>query len=124
MMMNFETATNIDNTSLRGDIKITYTELESIFGIPTVRPPIGEKTQAEWWLEFSDGTIATIYDWRSMYPVEEVTEWNIGGFNRDSVIQVEQVIEEHRNKDVVTIFDTDSESVSSSSLSVKEIPDD
>ena len=45
------------------------------------------KTDVNWGLEFEDGTIATIYNWKNGknycgergLPVEDITEWHIGG---------------------------------------------
>jgi hypothetical protein len=88
--------TEVGGTHLQGSIDITYTELLDIFASPSHVPPVGEKTQAEWWLLFPDGTIATIYDWKSMYPTEDVRTWNIGGKDKDAEYQVKQAVEEHR----------------------------
>jgi hypothetical protein len=45
------------------------------------------KCDAEWYVEFDDGTVATIYNWKNgrnylgddAPPVEAITSWNIGG---------------------------------------------
>lgn len=68
----------IHGTSYKGVVNTTYGHLVSVLGEPHLRD--GDKTQAEWMLEFEDGTIATIHDWKEYdTPVEEVTEWHIGG---------------------------------------------
>ena len=100
--------TEINGTSLQGFIEITYAELVDIFGEPshTHTPEVLEKTQAEWWLLFSDGTIATIYDWKRYgSPVEGCTEWNIGGKDMDAEYQVTQAVKETRDISVGTLFD-------------------
>ena len=107
-MMTFEKlncGTEVGGTSLQSTIAITYAELVDIFGQPSHIPQAGEKTQAEWWLLFTDGTIATIYDWKSIYPVEEVTTWNIGGKDMDAEYQVKQTVQETREISVGTLFD-------------------
>ena len=108
--MNFEKiddGTEINGTSLQGFVEATYEELVDIFGEPshTHTPEELEKTQAEWWLLFSDGTIATIYDWKSIYPPEEVPTWNIGGHDMDAEYQVKQAIKEALDVSVGTLFD-------------------
>lgn len=61
----------------------------------------GYKSQVEWSIEFEDGTIATIYDWKEgdCYHGEgqgkhfsKVTEWHIGGFNEKAELRVLEVI--------------------------------
>ena len=109
--MNFEKLTDgteVNGTSLQGFVETTYEELVDIFGEPslTYTPEELEKTQAEWWLLFSDGTIATIYDWkRYNSPVEGCTEWNIGGMDNDAEFQVKQRIKETRDISAGTLFD-------------------
>ena len=98
--------TEVGGTSLQGTIAITYAELVDIFGQPSYIPEAGEKTQAEWWLLFTDGTIATIYDWKKYgTPVEDVVVWNIGGKDMDAEYQVKQVVREIREISVGTLFD-------------------
>lgn len=106
--MIFEKITDgdeVNNTSLQGSIDITYDVLVAVFGEPSHNPIAGEKTQVEWWLLFSDGTIATIYDWKSIYPPEEVPTWNIGGHDMDAEYQVKQTIKEALDVSVGTLFD-------------------
>ena len=71
----------------RGSIIATYDRLVELFGQPYATNC--GKTQVEWDIEWSDGTISTIYDWKcNDYEPEEVTEWNIGG---DSYISADHV---------------------------------
>ena len=73
-------------TSYMGSVKTTYNRLVEIFGEPHLRD--GDKTTAEWVLEFQDGTIATIYDWKlSETPTYEYN-WHVGGFSKDAVDKV------------------------------------
>jgi hypothetical protein len=41
----------------------------------------GDKTNMEWDMETSDGTVFTIYDWKNYRGIEmnEVVKWHIGG---------------------------------------------
>jgi hypothetical protein len=62
----------------RGSVLTTYDRLVELFGQPYATNC--GKTQVEWDIEWSDGTISTIYDWKCYdYEPEEITEWNIGG---------------------------------------------
>ena len=71
----------------RGSVIATYDRLVELFGQPYVTNC--GKTQVEWDIEWSDGTISTIYDWKcNDYEPEEVTEWNIGG---DSYLSADHV---------------------------------
>jgi hypothetical protein len=65
---------------LAGYIKgATYWDLVQKFGYPQLGSPDG-KTQANWELKDSNGHEITIYDWKKYNtPVEEVTDWNVGG---------------------------------------------
>ena len=77
-----------NGTSGRGEIECSYSRLLAVFG----EPELGDeyKTQAEWTVATPAG-IATIYDWKqgdcyhgegNGTPVEQVTQWSIGGHNR------------------------------------------
>lgn len=71
---------NISGTSLQGYFTATYNEVVAKFG----KPDQGyDKTTVEWFIKFEDGTVATIYDWKSESPAhypDEPYEWHIGGF--------------------------------------------
>ena len=102
-MMNFEVKNNdysvSNGTCLQGYIRADFDELVAAFG----EPGNGDeyKTDAEWIIEFNDGTVATIYNWKDGYnycgedglPVECITEWHIGGNGQRSVDLVESVLE-------------------------------
>jgi len=80
---------SVVGTSLIGEIDVSYKQLVKVFGKPDKGD--GYKTEAEWRLKFEDGTIATIYDYKSSktydpeygLPVEEIRDWHIGGFPED-----------------------------------------
>jgi len=93
--MWYETMTKGGNgTFFVGYVLATYSELVAAFGRPL--PGDGEKTQAEWVIEFRDDEdrlhVATIYDWRRSEPAEQVTLWNVGGYKFDVVGMVEDAI--------------------------------
>ena len=77
---------DVCGTSLRGYIDVKYSTLVSKFGEPHYDGD-GEKTDVEWDIEFEDGTVAVIYNWKDGpnylggrgTPVESIEEWHIGG---------------------------------------------
>jgi hypothetical protein len=67
---------NINGTSLIGYVKTTYANLVEQLG----EPERGwDKSTAHWSVEASDGTVATIYDWKTDFTPEYEYEWHIGG---------------------------------------------
>lgn len=73
-----------EGTGLRGYVKTTYAQLVRTFGEPHSKGD-GYKVDAEWIVRIN-GTLTTIYNWKNgpsysgpSSPVEEITEWNIGG---------------------------------------------
>ena len=74
--MRFTTDANRNGTSLKGYVTATYAELVATFGEPEAG---GDKTTAEWALEFEDGTVATIYDWKTYETPLDTYAWHIGG---------------------------------------------
>ena len=80
----------VDGTHLQGYITATYAELVRVFGEPD--EGCDGKTRAEWGLRFPEGTIATIYDWKSDLPVQSVSQWNVGGHFARAVQHVENAL--------------------------------
>ena len=66
----------------QGYVLTTYDNLVTRFGPPDFVG--GDKTNVEWRLEFEDGTIATIYDWKEPKIPEGEYEWHIGGFHQSA----------------------------------------
>jgi hypothetical protein len=85
MTIQFENArfTSASGTCLQGYIETTYDELVSVFGEPTTLE--GDKVTAEWTIKFSDGTVATIYDWKQLETPMEYYPWHIGGYTQRAV---------------------------------------
>jgi hypothetical protein len=88
--MKFTKDAIVGGTSLQGHIVTTYFELVEKFGEPDFIG--GDKITAEWALEFADGTVATIYDWKYGETPLHKAEWNIGGKNKESVYRVYEVM--------------------------------
>jgi hypothetical protein len=89
--MKFTKDAIVNGTSLQGHITTTYAELVEKFGEPNCFG--GDKITVEWALEFGDGTVATIYDWKYGETPMHKTEWNIGGKNSDAVFRVYEFME-------------------------------
>lgn len=84
--MKFQYTDAIEGTSLQGFVKTTYAKLTSIFGEPNWGPT--DKTNSEWVLEFSDGTVATIYDWMMDSTPHGEYNWHVGGHSRAALYHV------------------------------------
>jgi len=75
--MKFSKDAYADGTSLQGYVTAYYHELVEVFGEPDLTN--GDKVTAEWCLEFEDGTVATIYDWKEYETPMGSYRWHIGG---------------------------------------------
>ena len=83
---------------LQGYITADYDRFVELFGEPTIGDEY--KIDAEWIVEFDNGTVATIYNWKNGRnylghegdPVEVITDWHIGGYNRQAVSLIEDVL--------------------------------
>ena len=75
----------VNGTSLQGYINATYDQLVERFGQPEGG---GDKTTVEWMLQFEDGTVATIYDWKVDETPTYMYNWHIGGKNKNAVTRV------------------------------------
>lgn len=91
--MSFHTHNNhpeidICNTTLVGTIQATKAQLIKAFGNPINY--YGDRITTEWRLKFSDGQVATIYDWKlcTTPPDETVIAWCIGGMDRTVVPKI------------------------------------
>jgi hypothetical protein len=73
--------------SLIGYLTADFDKLVEILGEDYEEGGDG-KTQANWDIYFEDGSHATIYDWMEYAPLEEVTEWHIGGLDSSVVPKV------------------------------------
>jgi hypothetical protein len=88
---------NLNGTSLIGYIDIEYDKLVSLLGEPTIGDEY--KVDAQWNIEFEDGLIANIYNWRDGknyngdegLDVTEITDWHIGGHKKDVVDRIHNI---------------------------------
>jgi hypothetical protein len=87
-----------NGTYLQGSITTTYAKLKALFGQP--HNGDGYKVDAEWELEFADGTIATIYNWKDGknyngkdgLPKTKITDWHIGGNDKKAIQKLEELL--------------------------------
>lgn len=88
--MNFIKDINASGTHLQGTILTTYDKLVKVFGEPDFLSKDGDKVTCEWDIQFSDGTIATIYDWKEYETPLHIYDWHIGGKSSDAVDRVRE----------------------------------
>ena len=73
---------NTDHTSYVGEIFCSFDTLVATFGEPILLHG-DHKTDAIWNIEFDDGSVAAIYNWRGGIsgglPVTQNMSWHIGG---------------------------------------------
>lgn len=89
---------NCGGTSLVGEIKVDYSKLKQTFGQPTESD--GYKSDAEWEVEFENGVVATIYNWKNGKnycgkngtPKTKITNWHVGGESTEAVKLVKQAL--------------------------------
>jgi len=81
-----------EDTCRQGSVYATFDRLVSLFGEPFGSSGDG-KVQAMWQVKFSDGTIATIYDYKEYdTAVEDVTCWSVGGHSERAEELVEAIL--------------------------------
>jgi hypothetical protein len=85
--------TDANGTSLQGYVEAYYHQLVEVFGEPEGG---GDKTTVEWCLQFADGTVATIYDWKEYETPMGLYRWHIGGKNRRAVGLVQQAFNQNK----------------------------
>lgn len=104
--MNFKTHNQIEidinGSCLQGEVTATYAELCDLFG--SHHDGDGYKVDAEWYVQFDDGTIATIYNWKNGknyegengLPLEQIDSWHIGGNSKQAETNVQIALDLHR----------------------------
>ena len=101
--MKFEKAngSNANGTCYQDIVYTDYESLVGVFGKPNYGPLASDdddKVTCEWILKFQDGTIATIYDWKTYSGTPMGTYgWHIGGFDKGASIRVREALLLHDN---------------------------
>ena len=91
---------DLGGTSVIDCIDISYDELIKVFGEPMKCSSDG-KTDAEWEIEFEDGTVSAIYNYKDGEnylgkrgkKTKDIRDWHIGGHNQKSYDYVIKAIE-------------------------------
>jgi hypothetical protein len=99
---NQDATLDINGTHLQGHIDAKYSELVDLFGKPTNGD--GYKVDAEWIVKFADGTLSTIYNYKTGKnycgkagkATEQITDWHVGGVTIQSLNSVQIAIDLHR----------------------------
>lgn len=95
--MNYTTLDDMmatNGTHLVGTAITDFFTICNIFGEPQ-RYMDADKVQVEWAIQFDDGKVATIYDWKEYTtPAEMVTDWHIGGHDPEVALRVKQILRE------------------------------
>jgi len=105
LVENFKPCTDwrkLNGTSLIGCVNVSYALLVELFGVPH-NDGDGHKTDAEWDLEFEDGTVITIYNYKdgknycgySGLAVEDITYWHVGGKENRALRLIDACINEY-----------------------------
>jgi hypothetical protein len=67
----------VAGTGLIGHIHATYDDLVKAFGRPDT--DAADKWTVQWIIQFDDGTVATIYDWKTDATPKGPYMWHVGG---------------------------------------------
>lgn len=84
-----------NGTSLQDAFTPHYSELVAAFGEPLRWNDENSdgKVQAEWIIQFEDGKIGTVYDWKEYgTPVELVRDWHIGGKDQETAARIRAIV--------------------------------
>ena len=89
---------NVAGTHFQGYIKARYSKLVELFGESW--DVDDGKTDANWYIRFEDGTVATIYNWQDGYnycgedglDVKYIGQWNVGGHSAKALALVKSVL--------------------------------
>ena len=87
------------DTRYIGIVNVSFDKLVKVFDEPDICED--NRTDVQWYLEFEDGTLASIYNWKngknflgnSGLLVNNITKWNIGGVNDNAVLRVKKALE-------------------------------
>lgn len=95
--MKFEKDANINMTSFKGYVISNFSELTAVFGQPDDGPDADcDKVTCCWRLQFEDGEVASIYDWKERHTPYQRYDWHIGGHSEVVVERIQSILDEHR----------------------------
>jgi hypothetical protein len=99
-----------NGTHLQGYIACNYNQLVDLFGAPVPEQiNAGYKVDWEWNIEFSDGTIATIYNWKngpnycgsSGLHATLITKWHVGGFSKQALWHLQSILNDTPSASII-----------------------
>jgi hypothetical protein len=99
---NEDDSINSNMTCLRGHITTSYANLVQVFGEPMADGFDDYKSDAEWVVQFEDGLVATIYNYKNGKnycgdqgtPTHLIKDWNIGGHDTAVVAYIKDALKE------------------------------
>ena len=99
---NEDDSLDTNMSCLRGYVTATYAQLVGTFGEPLKEGFDDYKCDAEWIVQFEDGLVATIYNWKNGInycgsqgtPTAMINEWHIGGHDLSVVNHVKDALRE------------------------------
>jgi hypothetical protein len=92
--MKYTVTNNYDDaamTSLVGYVNTTYARLVEVFGKPIIGSSDG-KTNSEWIIKFTNGEVATIYNYKTGTTPTDDYDWHIGGRKKWVVAAVSALV--------------------------------
>lgn len=108
-MHKFTRGAEVIRTAYRGEIDTTYGELVEVFGPPDYGPDHYDldSVTCEWRLRFEDGTVASIYDYKSGLVYTQMVRypWHVGGHTERAWDLVMDQIRWHRDPLVRMVLD-------------------
>ena len=103
--MKFTNDANIHMTAFRGYVIARYDELVGAFGEPDDGPDADlDKVTCCWRLQFEDGVVVSIYDWKEQQTPYQRYDWHIGSkaqYASESVERVHQILDQYRKQQEV-----------------------
>ena len=103
--MNFQThndkEVNDIGTCRVGTVDIGFYQIKRVFGKPVPTEDCDYKSEAEWRIEFEDGVVATIYDYKVGKKYEgnyygtaktKITHWHVGGHDEIALERIKKLL--------------------------------
>lgn len=100
---NEDDSISVNGTHGLGHIHATYAQLVGTFGEPLKEGFDDYKSDAEWIVQFEDGLVATIYNWKNGFnycgsedgtPTAQIKDWNIGGNDAVVIAYIKDALKE------------------------------
>jgi hypothetical protein len=82
---------NSNGTSLQGYMTTCYDDIVKVLGEPHYRDE--DKVTCEWSIQFNDGPVATLYDWKEYKTPMGKYEWHIGGETKSAVMYMRKLFQ-------------------------------